>query len=65
MAISVSHSPAWIRGVPANMAEAELFAQFRSMAQGFAAGLAGWVEIRSVASELTDEMIRSKKMLPC
>jgi hypothetical protein len=65
LAISVSHSPTGIRGVPANITEAELIAQFRSLAQGFAAGLAGWVEIRGVASELTEEMIRSKKMLPC
>jgi hypothetical protein len=64
LAISVSHSPTGIRGVPANTTEAELIAQFRNMAQGFAAGLAGWVEIRSVASALTDEMIGAKNMLP-
>jgi len=64
LAISASHSPKEIRGVPADTTEAELIAQFRSMARGFAAGLAGWVEIRNVASELTDEMISSKKLLP-
>jgi hypothetical protein len=61
---SVSHSPTGIAGIPANTTEAELIAQFRTMAQGLAAALAGWVETRSVAADLTDEMIRSKSMLP-
>ncbi len=63
-AISVSHSPAGIGGIPANTTEAELVAQFRTMAQGLAAGLAGWVEARNVAADLTQAMISSKSMLP-
>jgi hypothetical protein len=64
VALSVHHSPTDINGIPANTTEGELIAQFRSMAEGFAAGLVGWVEIRSVASTLTEEMISAKKMLP-
>jgi ABC-type Co2+ transport system permease subunit len=64
-ALSVNQSPTGIIGVPANSTEAELLAQFRDMARGFAAALAGWVEIRSAASDLADEMISAKKMLPC
>jgi hypothetical protein len=65
LALSVNQSPTNIRGIPANATEAELLAQFRDMVRGFAAALAGWVEIRSVAAELTEGMIHSKNMLPC
>lgn len=62
--LSVSQSPTGISGVPADATEAELLLQFRDMARGFAASLAGWVEIREVASGLVDELIESKKLLP-
>jgi hypothetical protein len=64
LALSVSHSPTGIGGIPVNTTEAELVAQFRKMAQGLADGLAGWVETRNVAADLTEAMIRSKSMLP-
>ncbi len=63
-AIAVHQSPTGIRGIPASATESELLAEFRDMARGFAAALTGWVEMRSVAEGLTDELISSKKILP-
>ncbi len=63
-AISTSQSPTGIRGIPANATEAELLRQFRDMALGFAAALAGWVEMREVAAGLATELIDSRKLLP-
>lgn len=63
-AIGRSQSPTGITGAPANATEAGLLAEFRGMARGFAAGMAGWVEMRKVAAQLTDELIQSGKILP-
>jgi hypothetical protein len=63
-AISRAQSPTGITGVPADATEAGLLADFRAMARGFAAAMAGWVEMRGVASALTDELIRSGTILP-
>ena len=63
-AIGRSQSPTGITGVPANATEAGLIAEFRDMARGFAAGMDGWVEMRKVAAQLTDELIQSGKILP-
>ena len=63
-AISTSQSPTGIRGIPANATEAELLRQFSDMALGFAAALAGWVEMREVAAGLATELIDSRKLLP-
>jgi len=63
-AISQSQSPTNITGVPANATEAGLLAEFREMAVGFAAAMAGWVEMRKIAADLTDELIQSGKILP-
>ena len=63
-AISRVHSPVGLPGVPDNATEEELLEQFRSMAQGFAAALLGWAEIRSVASRLSEKLIDSRAMLP-
>jgi len=63
-AISQSQSPTNITGVPANASEAGLLAEFREMAVGFAAAMAGWVEMRKIAADLTDELIQSGKILP-
>jgi hypothetical protein len=64
LALSVSHSPTGTGGIPGNTTEAELVAQFRKTAPGLADGLAGGVETRKVAADLTEAMIRSKSMLP-
>ena len=63
-AITANQSPTGIRGIPENATEAELLGQFRTMARGFAAALAGWVEMRQVAAALTDQMISSNSILP-
>ncbi len=63
-AISQSHSPTEISGSSADATEADVLAEFRAMATGFAAALQGWVEIRDVASALTDELIQSRKLMP-
>ena len=63
-ALTASQSPTGINGVPADASEAGLLAEFRDMARGFAAAMAGWVEMRKIATDLTDELIRSGKMLP-
>ncbi|HEY6132200.1 MAG TPA: hypothetical protein VIV27_09280, partial [Halioglobus sp.] len=55
--LSISQSPTNISGMPVNMTETQLLAQFRELARGFAAALAGWVEIRTVAATLTDGLI--------
>ena len=63
-AIATSQSPTGIHGVAANATEAELLQEFREMARGFAAALAGWVEMREVAPGLVDELIGSRQLLP-
>ena len=63
-ALTSQPSPTGINGVPADASEAGLLAEFRDMARGFAAAMAGWVEMRKIATDLTDELIRSGKMLP-
>ena len=63
-AIATSQSPTGIHGVAANATEAELLQEFREMARGFAAALAGWVEMREVAPGLVDEHIGSRQLLP-
>jgi len=63
-AISQSHSPTEIPGAAANATEAEMLAEFRTMAQGFAAALAGWVEIRDGASTLSEQLIQSRQLMP-
>jgi hypothetical protein len=64
LAISASQSPTGISGIPANATETELLREFRDMARGFAAALAGWVEMREVASGLATELIDSRQLLP-
>jgi hypothetical protein len=63
-ALTTQHSPIGIEGMPGELTETELIAQFRNMALGFAAALAGWVEMREVASALADEMINSRTIFP-
>ena len=63
-AISQSHSPTEISGAAADATEAEILAEFRTMARGFAAALAGWVEIRSSASALAEQLIQSRQLMP-
>ena len=63
-AIAQSQSPTGITGAPADATEAGLLAEFRDMARGFAAALAGWVEMRNVTASLTDELIQSRQILP-
>jgi hypothetical protein len=63
-AIGGKQSPTNITGVPQSTTEQELVSQFRGMAQGFAAGLDAWVEMRNIATALTDDLISSKKILP-
>ncbi len=63
-ALTSSRSPTGITGAPADASEAGLLAEFRDMARGFAAAMSGWVEMRKIATDLTDELIQSGKMLP-
>jgi hypothetical protein len=63
-ALVTQHSPTGIPGIPDDITESELIAEFRNMASGFAAALSGWVEMREVASALADEMIASRKIYP-
>ncbi|MEZ5572083.1 MAG: hypothetical protein R3E64_08675 [Halioglobus sp.] len=62
--ISENQSPTGFLSDPATATEQQVLTRFRNMAQGYAAALSGWVEIRQVASELSEEMIGSKTMLP-
>jgi hypothetical protein len=62
--IAEQQSPVINIGADYNMTEVELIAEFRNMLQCFAAALAGWVEIRRIAAELTEELISSRTMLP-
>jgi hypothetical protein len=59
-----NQSPTSFLRSPDNATEAQVLARFRSMAQGFAAALTGWVEIRAVAAELSAGLISSGKLLP-
>ncbi len=63
-AISVQHSVLGVKGVPDDATEEDILAEFRSSARGFAAALTGWVEIRNVASQLSEEMISSRTLVP-
>lgn len=63
-ALAASQSVTGVAGVAENATEAELLGAFRKMALGFAAALAGWVEIRETASALASELIDSRKLLP-
>lgn len=63
-ALATAQSPTAIKGAPSGATEQELLAEFRDMARGFAAAMLGWIEMRSVACGLSDELIRSRKMLP-
>ena len=61
-ALSVAQSPARY-GAAINVTEAEALAYFRSVAGNFSAALTGWVDMRSVASDLTERMISSRQLL--
>jgi hypothetical protein len=61
-ALSVAQSPARY-GDALNVTEAEALAYFRSVAGNFSAALKGWVDMRSVASDLTERMISSRQLL--
>ncbi len=63
-ALAASQSVTGITGIPENATEAQLLAEFRVMARGFAAALAGWVEIRETAAALASELIASRQLLP-
>jgi hypothetical protein len=63
-ALVTQASPTDIPGTTDGATEAALMAEFRNLATGFAAALAGWVEMREVASGLANDMIDSRKMLP-
>jgi hypothetical protein len=63
-ALAEPHSPTDMSGVPPEASALELIADFQRMAKGFAEALSAWVEMRRVASELAQEMISSKKILP-
>ena len=63
-ALVSQHSPTDIPGIAVGTTEAALMAEFRNLATGFAAALAGWVEMREVASGLANDMIDSRKILP-
>jgi hypothetical protein len=63
-ALTIRQSPTAITGVPADATEAGLLAEFRGMARGFAAAMAGWVEMRTIAADLTDELVLSGNLLP-
>jgi hypothetical protein len=63
-AISKPHDPTGISGVPGAATRVQLIAEFRRLARGFAAGLAGWVAMRDIASALADEWISARRILP-
>ncbi len=63
-AISVQHSVLGVKGVPDDATEEDILAEFRSSARGFAAALTGWIEMRNVASQLSEEMISSRTLVP-
>ena len=63
-ALVTQHSPTGIPGMPADITEAAILQEFRNLATGFAAALAGWVQMREVASTLADEMIASRVIYP-
>ncbi|MEM8563523.1 MAG: hypothetical protein AAGF57_14885 [Pseudomonadota bacterium] len=63
-ALVTEQSPTGMGGVDANASEAMLVAEFRRMALGFADVLLGWEQMRIAASDLVDEMIRSRSMYP-
>lgn len=63
-ALAASQSVTGIAGIPENATEDQLLGDFREMALGFAAALAGWVEIREAASALASELTSSRKLLP-
>ena len=63
-ALVTQHSPTGIQGIPADISEAALLQEFRDLATGFSAALAGWVEMREVASALTGGMISSRAIYP-
>jgi hypothetical protein len=63
-ALAASQSVTGIAGIPENATEAQLLGEFREMALGFAAALAGWVKIREAASALASALISSRKLLP-
>ena len=63
-ALATSQSITGITGIPENATEAQLLGEFREMARGFAAALAGWVEIRATAAALASDLIGSRRLLP-
>ena len=63
-AISVQHSLLGLSGAPDDATEENILEEFRSSARGFAAALTGWVEIRNVASQLSEEMINARTLVP-
>jgi hypothetical protein len=63
-ALMLAQSPTGITGVPPEASELELIAEFRRLARGFAAALAGWVAMREVSAELTAGLVSSRAILP-
>jgi hypothetical protein len=57
-------SPLEIDGIPEAMTEAEFFSQFREMAHGFAGALASWPAVRDVATEVSQDLVNSREMIP-
>jgi len=63
-ALTHQHNLTAIEGVAQGASNEQLLAEFRDMARGFAAALAGWVETRDVASRIVDEWVAARKLLP-
>lgn len=59
--LGVAQTPARSDGA-LNLTEDQALIQFRNAAEGFSAGLAGWVDMRRVAPDLVEAMIRSNQL---
>jgi hypothetical protein len=62
--ITTAQSPTAIDGLPADVTEQAVLAQFRELAGGFAAGMSAWVGMREVAAQLTQELVSSRELIP-
>jgi hypothetical protein len=63
-ALTTPQSPCAISGLPDGVTEPEVLSEFRGLAQGFAAALSGWVQMRAIASGVADTMISSRSIVP-
>jgi len=62
--INESQSPTGFLRDPGSSTDTQVLARFRSMAQGFAGALHGWVDTRNVAAQLSEELIASGNIVP-